>query len=222
MVFSLSAHCWKWIRGLWKLPDGRDWLRGKPGLVLMGGAMLSKSLTQLSVDRWSCVPSLLFTWGQTIWPPHLKRPWWCEGLGAGGEGDDRGWDGWIASPTRWAWVWADSGSWWWIGRSGVLRFTGSQGVRHDWVTELNWTEINYGGVNEDNGSLLQKISCMYCYIQCPQPCIRPPLTHASARDSWTPIGKSGSVSCGVTAPFSWALVHKGLFVPSKSLYPSPV
>ena len=48
---------------------------------------------------------------------------------------------------------------------------------------------------------------MYCYIQCPQPCIRPPQTHASAGDSWTLTGKSGSVSCGVTAPFSWVLVH---------------
>ena len=81
---------------------------------------------------------------------------------------------------------------------------------------------NYGGGNEDNGDLLQKIPCMYCYTQCPQPCSRPPLTHASARDSWTLMGKSGSVSCRVTAPFFWVLVHKVLFVPSKSLIPSPV
>ena len=60
------------------------------------------------------------------------------GLGAGGEGEDRGGDGWMASPTRWAWVWVDSGSLWWTGRPGVLRFMGSQRVRHDWVTELNW------------------------------------------------------------------------------------
>ena len=53
----------------------------------------------------------------------------------------------------------------------------------------------------------------------PQPCSRPPLTHASARDSWMLTGKSGSVSCGVTAPFSWVLVHKVLSVPSKSLSP---
>ena len=60
--------------------------------------------------------------------------------GAGGEGDDRGWDGWMASLTRWTWVWVDSGNWWWTGRPGVLRFMGSQGVGHDWATELNWTE----------------------------------------------------------------------------------
>ena len=59
-------------------------------------------------------------------------------IGAGGEGDDRGWDGWMASPTQWTWVWVDSGSWWWTGRSGVLQFMGSHRVGHDWVTELNW------------------------------------------------------------------------------------
>ena len=60
-----------------------------------------------------------------------------EGLGAGGEGDDRGWDGWVASPTRWTWVWVNSGSWWWTVKPGVLWFMGSQKVRHDWATELN-------------------------------------------------------------------------------------
>ena len=71
---------------------------------------------------------------------HWKRLWCWEGLGAGGKGDDRGWDGWMASPTRWTWVWVNSGSWWWTGRPGVLRFMGSQRVGHDWVTELNWNE----------------------------------------------------------------------------------
>ena len=69
-----------------------------------------------------------------------KRSWWWEGLGTGGEGDDRGWDGLMASMTRWAWVWVNSRSLWWTGRPGVLQFMGSQRVRHDWATELNWTE----------------------------------------------------------------------------------
>ena len=62
-----------------------------------------------------------------------------EGLGAGGERDDRGWDGWMASPTRWTWVWVNSRSWWWTGRPGMLQFMGSQSRtrRSDW-TELNW------------------------------------------------------------------------------------
>ena len=66
---------------------------------------------------------------------------------------------------------------------------------------------NYGGGNEHNGDLLQKVPCRHCCTQYLQPCSRPPSTHASTRDSWTLTGKSGSVSCGVTAPFSWVLVH---------------
>ena len=72
---------------------------------------------------------------------HWTRPWCWEGLGAGGEGDDRGWDGWMSSPTPWTWVWVNSESWWWTGRPGVLWFMGSQRVGHDWATELNWTEL---------------------------------------------------------------------------------
>ena len=79
-----------------------------------------------------------------LWPPHVKS--WligknpdAEGLGARGEGDDRGWDGWMASLTQWTWVWVNSRSWWWTGSPGVLRFIGSQRVKHDWGTELNWT-----------------------------------------------------------------------------------
>ena len=68
---------------------------------------------------------------------HWKRLWGWEGLGAGGEGDNRGWNGWMASLTRWMWVWVNSGSWWWTGKPGVLQFMGSQRVGHDWATELN-------------------------------------------------------------------------------------
>ena len=71
---------------------------------------------------------------------HWKRLWCWEGLGAGGKGDDRGWDGWMASPTWWTWVWVNSGSWW-TGRPVVLRFMGLQRVGHDWATELNWMFI---------------------------------------------------------------------------------
>ena len=72
---------------------------------------------------------------------HWNRPWFSEGLGVGREGDDREWDGWMASLTRWTWVWVNSGSWWWTGRPGLLGFMGSQRVRHDWVTQLSWTEL---------------------------------------------------------------------------------
>ena len=77
------------------------------------------------------------TWcnGLTYW----KRPWCWERLKAGGEGDDRGWGGWMAPPTRWTWVWVNSRSWWWTGRPGVLWFMGLQRVAHDWG--MNWTEL---------------------------------------------------------------------------------
>ena len=76
-----------------------------------------------------------------VWPPYVKS--WLIGKDSDSGRDwgrrRRGWlDGWMASLTRWTWVWVNSGRWWWTGRPGVLRFMGSQTVRHDWVTELNW------------------------------------------------------------------------------------
>ena len=88
---------------------------------------------------WLFIQSLA-TWYKEL--THWKRPWCWEGLGAGGEGGHRGWDGCMASPTRWTWVWVHSRSWWWTGRPGVLISMGSQRVRHDWVTELDWTEFS--------------------------------------------------------------------------------
>ena len=71
----------------------------------------------------------------------LERPWCWEGLGAGGEGDDRGWDGWMASPTRWTWVWVNSGSWWWTGRPGCYNSWGRK--ESDMTQQLNWTELHF-------------------------------------------------------------------------------
>ena len=86
---------------------------------------------------WSWNANSLATWCKEL--TRLKRPWCWERLEVGGEGDERGWDGWMASLTQWTWVWVNSGSWWWTGRPGVLRFMGSQRVRHDWVTDLMWS-----------------------------------------------------------------------------------
>ena len=86
---------------------------------------------------WSWNSNPLATWCEEL--THLKRPWCWERLKARGEGDDRGWDGWMASVTQWTWVWVNSRSWWWTGRPGVLQSMGSQGVGHDWATGLNWT-----------------------------------------------------------------------------------
>ena len=83
----------------------------------------------------------LATWCREL--THLKRPWGWERLKAGREGDDRGWDGWMASLTQWTWVWVNSGSWGWTGRPGVLQSMGLQRVRHKWATELNWTSARF-------------------------------------------------------------------------------
>ena len=121
---------------------------------------LISSLSQLSVFF---IPQLINTcyWKEWCWSwnsstlattceelPHWKRLWCWEGLGAGGEEDDRGWDGWMASLTRWTWVWVNSRSWWWTGRPGMLRFMGSRRVRHDWVTELKWTNESYSVMSD--------------------------------------------------------------------------
>ena len=85
---------------------------------------------------WSRNSSTLATSCEEL--THWKRPWCWERLGAGGEGDDRGWDGWMASLTWWTWVWVDSGSWWW---TGGLACCGSWGHKElDTTERLNWTE----------------------------------------------------------------------------------
>ena len=89
---------------------------------------------------WSWNSNVLATWCKEL--THLKRPQLWERLKVGGEGDDRGWDNWMASLTQWTWVWVNSRSWWCTGRPGMLQSMGSQRIRHDWVTELNWTEAS--------------------------------------------------------------------------------
>ena len=138
MDFILSAIWWVMIRGLWKFPNGRDWLRGKLGLALMGRAKHNKSLIQFSNEGWGCIPSLLFD---------LRR--------------------------------------------------------------------NYGGGNEDNGSVQFSSLAQSCMtLRDPRPPSKGPMPHSVPQtlqqataslpfhgDSWILLGKSQSVSCGVTAPF---------------------
>ena len=110
-------------------------------------------------------------WRADYW----KRPWCWASLKAGGEGDDRGWDGWMASQTWWTWVWVNSGSWWWTGRPGMLWSMGLERVGHDWVTELNWTcqlpkvwkniKLKYIWISNDKDS--QKWQNKTChYLKC--------------------------------------------------------
>ena len=83
---------------------------------------------------WSWNSNTLATWCKE--PTHWKRPWCWERLRAGGGGEDRRWDGWMASLTWWTWAWVNSRSWWWTGRSGVLQSMGLQTVGHSSATEL--------------------------------------------------------------------------------------
>ena len=103
---------------------------------------------------------------------HWKRLWCWEGFGPGGEGDDRGWDGWMASLTRWTWVWVNSRSCWWPGRPGVLQFMGSQRVGHDWVTDLIWFTAYYA----------PSTIVTYCLCYC---------NECSKHSKWTLLPSSG-------------------------------
>ena len=94
---------------------------------------------------WSWNSNTLATWCEEL--THLKRPWCWKRLKVGGEGDDRAWDGWMASPAQWTWVWASSGSWWWRGMPGVLQFMGLQS--QTWLN--NWTDwLRIASINKKN------------------------------------------------------------------------
>ena len=126
-IDAFELWCW---RRLLRVPwtarrSNQSILKISPGCSLEG-LMLKLKLQSLA------------TWCGEL--THLKRPWCGERLKAEGEGDNRGWDGWMASPTPWIRVWVDCGRWWWTGRPGVLQFMGSQRVGHSWATELNWAE----------------------------------------------------------------------------------
>ena len=88
----------------------------------------------------------------------LEKTRCWEGLRAGGEGDDRGWDGWMESLTQWTWVWVGSRSWWWTGRPGILQSMGLQRVGHDWVTELNWTGMTVRVFPEETSPWISGLS----------------------------------------------------------------
>ena len=144
---------------------------------------------------------------------HMKRPWCWERLKAGGEGDNRGWDRWMVSPTQWTWVCINSGSWWWTGRPCMLWFMGSQRVRHDWVTELNCCQ-----------SLLLRSGVLWCdaqdplSLQCtgvllpstgPQACGLQSLVLTGFSDCSLQAPEWGLSSCGTWAELTHA---RGIFL----------
>ena len=125
-----ASELWCWRKLLRVL-----WTARRPNQSILKETSLRCSLEGLMLKLKL---QYLATWCEerTLW----KRPWCWERLKAGGEGDYRGRDGWVASPTQWTWVWVNSGSGWWTGRPGMLQSMGSQRVGHDRATELNWTE----------------------------------------------------------------------------------
>ena len=120
---------------------------------------------------------------------HWKRLWCWEGLWAGGEGDDRGWDGWMASLTRWTWVSVNSGSWWCTGRPGMLQFMGLQRVRHDWATDLirkkNWICEFFGKFQDSIVYLSRNLKLLEGRTIIPFVCV---LSHSVVSDSFQPHG----------------------------------
>ena len=125
-IDAFELWCWRLLRVPWTARrSNQTILKEISPTYSMEGLMLKLKLQYT-----------LATWCEEL--THWKRPRCWERLKAGGERVDSGWDGWMASPTRWTWVWVNSGSWWWTGRPGVLQSMGLQTVGHDWVTELNW------------------------------------------------------------------------------------
>ena len=130
-IDAFEQWCWKrLLRVPWTArKSNRSILKEISPRISLEGLMLNLKLQYFGHLMWR-VDSLEKT---------LK----LGGMGAGGEGDARGWDGWMASRTRWTLVWVNSGSWWWTRRPDVLRFMGSQRVRHNWVTEVNFLPLEW-------------------------------------------------------------------------------
>ena len=141
---------------LWP-PDVKNWLIGKDPEKLKAGEGDDRGwdgwMALPTQWTWVWVNSRTWSWTgrpgmlQSMGSQRVRHDWatelnWCwERLKAGEEGDDRGWDGWMASPTQWTWVWVNSRTWWWTGRPGVLQSMRLQRVGHDWATELNWDSL---------------------------------------------------------------------------------
>ena len=230
------------LRGLWKLPDGRDGLCEKLGFVLMAGpaATAAKSL-QLCLTLCnpidgslpgSLVPGILqartlewvaisfsnaWKWKVKVkslsYVRLLATPWTAADQAPPSTGFSRQeyWSGVpLPSPMHRAM----------LSKSLIQFSVGGRGCVPSLLFDLR---PKYGGGDEDKGDLLQKVPCMHCCTKCPRPCIRLPLTHASAGDSWTLTAKPGSIYFGVTTPLSWVLVcTRFCLCPLRICLPSPV
>ena len=124
-IYAFELWCWKrLLRVPWTTKRSNQ-------------SILKEISPKYSLKDWCWSSNTSATWCEEL--THWKSPWCWERLRAGGEGDDRGWDGWMASLTQRTWVWANSGIWWKTGKPGALQSMGLQRVRHDWVTEPKTT-----------------------------------------------------------------------------------
>ena len=145
-----SSHAWSWTikkSECWRIDVFKLWCWRRRLRVPWTVRRYNQSYPTNQIQLISWNQSWIFI-GRTdaeaetpiLWPPVAKN--WLTGKNwerlKAGKGDNRGWDGWMASLTWWTWVWASFGSWWWTGRPGVLQSMGLQRVGHDWVAELNW------------------------------------------------------------------------------------
>ena len=130
-VFDQLLFLWCWRR-LLRIP----WTARRANQSILK-EIIPEYLLEDWCWRWNS--NTLATWCEKL--THWKRPWCWVRLKTGGEGDDRGWDGWMASPMQWTLIWVGSGSWWWTEKPGVLQSVRSYRVRYNWATELNWTGL---------------------------------------------------------------------------------
>ena len=124
-INAFELWCW---RRLLRVP----WTAGRSNQSILKKSVLNNHWKDWC---WGWSSNTLATWWEEL--TDWKRPRYWERMKVG-EGDDRGWDGWMAWPTWWTLDWVSSGSWWWTGKPGVLQSIGLQRVGHDWMTELNW------------------------------------------------------------------------------------
>ena len=135
---DVNAKCWR--TDAFELWCWRRFLRVTWTAWRSSQSILKEINPEYSLERLMLKLKLQY-FGHLIWKlTPWERPWCWERLKGGGEGDNRGWDGWMVSLTQWIWVWTSSGSWWWTGKPGVLQSMGMQSARHDWATMLNWTD----------------------------------------------------------------------------------
>ena len=128
---SQHQSLFQWVNSLHEVAKVLEYWRSNQSILkeISPGCSLEGMMLKLKLQYF----------GHLMWSVDLLEKTDAGRDWGAGEGDARGWDGWMASLTQWTWVWVNSRSWWWTGRPVVLRFMGSQRVGHDWVTELNWT-----------------------------------------------------------------------------------